>query len=402
MREDKTVVSIIIPIYNAQKYLEKCIESILGQTYSDLDIILVNDGSTDASLDICRRYQKLDSRIRVISQENKGAISARITGLSHAKGELAGFVDSDDWIEQDMYEQMMCIYERYHAELISTGIFRDYEDSKRNVEVCDNYAEGFYNNLDTDIYPTMLRNHKVKDFGLYCTLVNKLYLRNKLLEIYKDVNTEVFYGEDSLALYRYCLSIQSIYISRKSYYHYNIRNGSVCWRADERLPQNIYLLYRELKKVFMRYPNRHILMKQLRRYILDIESHNLQMLFNIDVNVFGKWQFQYDEYYNSNFVLYGAGLCGQALYHQICLYGKDANIAAWVDEQYYDKREECLYEVQSPAVLHELQYNCIIIAVLDQLLANQIKKKLIDTYFIDENVIIWKEVWHEALFDEIP
>lgn len=395
------MVSIVIPVYNAEKYLDKCIKSILDQTYSELDIILVNDGSTDTSPDICRKYQMMDSRINVVSQDNKGVSCARKTGLLHAKGQLVGFVDNDDWIETDMYEQMVLIYEKYHAELISTGIFRDYEDSRRNKEVCDNYAEGVYGNLDTEIYPTMLRNCEVKDFGLYPTMVNKLYLRDKLLEVYKDVNEEVFYGEDCLTLYRYCLAIHSVYISRKSYYHYNIRNGSVCWRADERLPYNSYLLYKELKKAFLSYPHPDILMKQLRRYILDIEAHNLRMLFDIDINVFGKWKFQYDEYYNFNIILYGAGLCGKALYHQICMCEKQTNIVAWVDEQYYSKREQCLYEIQSPEVLRELQYNYIIIAVMDQLLACQIKKKLMDTYFVKENAIIWKEVWHEALFDEI-
>ena len=75
---------------------------------------------------------------------------------------------------------------------------------------------------------------------------------------------------------------------------------------------------------------------------------------------------------------------------------------AWVDKQYFDKREQCLYKVQSPEVLPGLQYDYVIIAVMDRLLASQIKKKLMDTYFIKESVIIWKEVWHEALFDEIP
>ena len=301
-----------------------------------------------------------------------------------------------------MYEQMVLIYEKYHADLISTGIFRDYEDSRRNTEVYDNYAERFYENLDADIYPTMLRNYKIRDFGLYSTLVNKLYLRNKLLEVYKDINTKVFYGEDCMALYKYCLSVHSIYISRKSYYHYNIRDGSMCWRADERLPHNTYLLYQELKKTFKSYSNPEILLKQLKRYILDVEMHNLQMLFDIDVNVLGKWKFQYEEYYDSNIVLYGAGKCGQALYHQICLCRKEKQIVAWVDKQYFDKREQCLYKVQSPEVLPGLQYDYVIIAVMDRLLASQIKKKLMDTYFIKESVIIWKEVWHEALFDEIP
>ena len=396
------MVSVIVPVYNAEKYLEKCIESIRSQTYVHLDIILVNDGSTDSSLNICRRYQQIDSRIRVISQKNQGLVRARITGLIHAKGQLVGFVDSDDWIEADMYEQMVLIYEKYHADLISTGIFRDYEDSRRNTEVYDNYAERFYENLDADIYPTMLRNYKIRDFGLYSTLVNKLYLRNKLLEVYKDINTKVFYGEDCMALYKYCLSVHSIYISRKSYYHYNIRDGSMCWRADERLPHNTYLLYQELKKTFKSYSNPEILLKQLKRYILDVEMHNLQMLFDIDVNVLGKWKFQYEEYYDSNIVLYGAGKCGQALYHQICLCRKEKQIVAWVDKQYFDKREQCLYKVQSPEVLPGLQYDYVIIAVMDRLLASQIKKKLMYTYFIKESVIIWKEVWHEALFDEIP
>lgn len=205
-----------------------------------------------------------------------------------------------------------------------------------------------------------------------------------------------------MALYKYCLSVHSIYISRKSYYHYNIRDGSMCWRADERLPHNTYLLYQELKKTFKSYSNPEILLKQLKRYILDVEMHNLQMLFDIDVNVLGKWKFQYEEYYDSNIVLYGAGKCGQALYHQICLCRKEKQIVAWVDKQYFDKREQCLYKVQSPEVLPGLQYDYVIIAVMDRLLASQIKKKLMDTYFIKESVIIWKEVWHEALFDEIP
>ena len=114
----KIKVSIIVPIYNTEKYLEKCIESIRKQTYSYLEIILVNDGSTDGSLDICTKYQKLDSRISVISQRNKGLVCSRKIGLLHAKGELVSFVDSDDWIEPDMYEQMVSIYEEFHPELI--------------------------------------------------------------------------------------------------------------------------------------------------------------------------------------------------------------------------------------------------------------------------------------------
>ena len=100
------LISIIIPIYNAEKYIERCIESIQKQTYSNLDIILVNDGSTDSSALICDKYANTDKRIQVIHKENKGAYEARNTGLKLAKGEYIAFVDSDDHIHPDMISSL--------------------------------------------------------------------------------------------------------------------------------------------------------------------------------------------------------------------------------------------------------------------------------------------------------
>lgn len=189
---EKLLVSVIIPIYNTEKYLDRCIESIINQSYQSLEIILVDDGSTDNSINICRKYQMSDSRVSIISQENKGASCARKAGLMMANGELIGFIDSDDWIEPEMYEKMVRIYEEFHPELISTGVSRDYEGTECSQKFYDHYAEGFYQNLEQDIYPTMLRDNEARDFGLYCTLVNKLFKKNKLMEVYEDINTEVF------------------------------------------------------------------------------------------------------------------------------------------------------------------------------------------------------------------
>jgi glycosyltransferase involved in cell wall biosynthesis len=100
------LVSIIVPIYNVEKYLSKCIESLLGQTMENLEIVLINDGSLDNSLSICYEYAKKDERIRVIDKKNEGVAAARNTGLEEAKGNYIGFVDPDDWIETDMYRSM--------------------------------------------------------------------------------------------------------------------------------------------------------------------------------------------------------------------------------------------------------------------------------------------------------
>ena len=97
-------ISIIVPVYNVEKYLRKCIDSILNQTFKDFELILVDDGSTDDSGKICDEYSLKDSRIKVIHKENGGQSSARNMGLDVAQGEYIGFVDSDDWIEKDMYE----------------------------------------------------------------------------------------------------------------------------------------------------------------------------------------------------------------------------------------------------------------------------------------------------------
>lgn len=104
---DIGTISVIVPIYNTEPYLNKCIDSIIGQTYQDLEIILVDDGSTDRSGEICNAYEKTDKRVRVIHKRNGGASSARNAGLEIAKGKYIGFVDSDDYIAADMYESLI-------------------------------------------------------------------------------------------------------------------------------------------------------------------------------------------------------------------------------------------------------------------------------------------------------
>ena len=105
-------LSIIVPMYNAERTIEKCIQSILGQTYLNFELLLVNDGSKDRTLQICETYAKKDNRIRILWQENKGLIAARKLGVDEATTSVIGFVDSDDWIEEDMYAELMKIYMR--------------------------------------------------------------------------------------------------------------------------------------------------------------------------------------------------------------------------------------------------------------------------------------------------
>ena len=392
------LISVIIPIYNAESYLDRCISSICEQTYRDLEIILVNDGSTDASLDICLKYQQKDNRIRVLSQKNKGIIEARKLGVQSAQGNIIGFVDSDDWIESDMYMQMMQILKYNDVDLISSGIIRNYENSKTK-NIYDNYEEGLYLNLEESIYQKMLFNEKINDFGIYCNLVNKLFKKELLQKIYENINPNIFYGEDALAIYTYCLKASSIYIMKKSFYHYKLRKGSTCLEKNEKLLSNSFLLYSELKKQFYNYKEPYILMRQLKKYILHIEAHNLKMLYSINIYSLGTWHFNYPEIIqNKKIIIYGAGACGQAFYEY--LYSKDMEkqVIAWIDKDPTNKSEQCLHIVESPDILSNLVFDYIIISVLKESVAEEIRKELLEQYQLKEEKVIWRKPEHIPIF----
>ena len=118
-------LSVIVPVYNAEAYLDVCIRSILGQTYADLELILVDDGSPDRSGTMCDAWAKQDNRIRVIHKDNGGVCSARNAGLDAAKGEYIAFVDSDDWIEPNMYETMMEKVHVYGCDVVLCDCVKD-------------------------------------------------------------------------------------------------------------------------------------------------------------------------------------------------------------------------------------------------------------------------------------
>ena len=121
------LISVIVPVYNVAPYLDRCIKSIISQTYKNLEIILVDDGSTDESGVMCDHYAKLDDRIIVIHKVKGGASSARNAGLDHANGNYIGFVDSDDYIGKDMYNQLYHDLEESHADVACCGFYHHYE-----------------------------------------------------------------------------------------------------------------------------------------------------------------------------------------------------------------------------------------------------------------------------------
>ncbi|RHQ70865.1 glycosyltransferase [Clostridium sp. AF23-8] len=384
-------VSVIIPIYNAAQYLHKCLKSVISQTYKNLDIILIDDGSLDDSYDIAKEYQEKDSRIRLFTQTNIGLIATRKRGIELAEGEIVGFVDSDDWIEPIMYERLVQCMEENECDLVSSGIYRDYADGSRK-EWYDLYPEGVYVNLESAIYPSMLHDFKKNEMGLKCTLVNKLYRRQILQDIYGEIDTRVFYGEDALTIYPYCLRCKRIYILNEAYYHYYIRNNSMCRAANEKLAINTYYLYNGLRDAFMESNCANSLLKQLKHYLFQLESHTLKVLYNIDTLAYAKWDFsKYKDIFGKRIVIYGAGACGQALYRELDSLGYKENVVAWVDKNPEGKTEQCMYEITAIKEIVDKKFDYLIIAIKSQNIAIEVMKELTKDYAVEEDKVVWRE-----------
>ena len=384
MNNNKIAVSIIVPVYNAEPYLERCINSLINQTYKKIEIILVDDGSTDGSLNICRQYEKEDARITVIHQENTGQNAARMKGLSYSQGECISFIDSDDWVESNMYECLLKLYEEYECDLVTSGMYVDYLNGKKSSTRYDLLEQGLYLDLEKDVFPVMLYDFKKQRAAIDGHLVNKLFKAEKIKEVFAKIDTRMIVAEDSFVLYMYCLLCNSMYISKECFYHYDMKPGTTSNTSDDRLLNNTYIVYQNFMKIFSKYKKPYVLIRQLKPFILYLESRNLELLYSINLNAQGQWRFGFsEEVYDFKIVIYGAGICGQALYHQFIASGKEQNIVAWVDKEGSKKSDECLYPIEYPQVLETKEFDYLLIAVVDEKLADNIAMKLVGEYGIN-------------------
>lgn len=127
-------VSIIVPVYNAEKTLCKCLDSLVGQTYRDIEILLINDGSSDNSQKICESYANRFSEVLLINQNNSGPATARNTGINRARGKYLSFVDADDYVESNMIEEMISVAEDNHAEMVICGYYQEFSETDKKHE----------------------------------------------------------------------------------------------------------------------------------------------------------------------------------------------------------------------------------------------------------------------------
>ena len=175
------ILSIVVPVYNVEKYLDECVLSIVSQTVRDLEIILVDDGSTDSSGAMCDAWAEKDSRITVYHKPNGGLMSAWKYGVARASGDYIGFVDSDDWIDADMYEKMLAAATDTGADMVCGSFVREYTDGRQVFEPVL-LQSGFYDRarILAEISPNLLSSRKLRNRIICPSRVVKLFKRELL------------------------------------------------------------------------------------------------------------------------------------------------------------------------------------------------------------------------------
>lgn len=223
---EKDLISIIVPVYNMEKYLDRCMESILNQTYKHLEIILVDDGSTDASPGKCDEYAQKDGRVSVIHKQNGGLSDARNAGLEIATGNYIGYVDSDDWIELDMYERMYNACIENQAELAVCRYVSERSTVHLNGEQTESAAQGsgvIVPLSQEELLKIYICGHE--EYVIYNSVWSKLFHRNLVwdLRFPKGRNSEdIMYTTKA-----FCRLSKAVYLDRSLYHYVLDREGSI-------------------------------------------------------------------------------------------------------------------------------------------------------------------------------
>ncbi len=218
---NQPLISVIIPVYNVEKYLRECVESVINQTYKNIEIILVDDGSTDSSGDICEEYIEKDSRVTVIHQKNSGPSKTRNTGLENANGKYIYFLDSDDYIENNALELLTEAAESNGADLV---FFQAHSFADNGDEIRQGYTvKGTYEPKSG--YDMLAELHKNKDY--HCAIY-LLFISRSLLESNKISFLETAYcSEDMLFTYQVFCSAKKAVQCKNTLCHRRYRDGSI-------------------------------------------------------------------------------------------------------------------------------------------------------------------------------
>ena len=248
----KDLISVIVPMYNASRFIKQCIRSILKQTYKNFELLIINDGSTDDSLEMCNKFK--DQRIKIINQKNIGSEYARLTGIKQSQGEYICFIDADDWIAKDYLQRLIEPAQKYNVDLVCINHYRvlDKYGLIKFKERCSNLKEGLLQSNELNHFHNIYTYNRV----FSNTVWGKLY-RSSIIDVNKLPLIGIFYGEDLLFNLYVTYNIKSCYLINEYKYYY--RYGGYTLTEFHRYWNDNVKLYYEIKKLAIERNNKELL-----------------------------------------------------------------------------------------------------------------------------------------------
>lgn len=369
---DKPLISVIVPIYMIDRYVGICIESIINQTYKNLEIILVDDGGKDRCPEICDLYKAKDDRIKIIHKPNGGLVSARKAGLQESNGSYISYVDGDDWIGPGFIEGLYTAANTSNADMVCAGFTRDL--FSKSASFLNAIPSGIYGGEKLrDLWKSMISYGSYYRPGISTYVWNKLFKRDILLEPQSRVDNRISIGEDGAVTYPALLKCKTVAVIDNVAYHYRQREDSMLKQSTgySAEAQKLKYLYDYLNHWAMDTELELNIGQQVTDYVLSIAlMRSGGRLPYDDYSTFNP------EYYGKNVVIYSAGTFGQQLVNRF-KESSHCKIVAWLDDDYWEYRRCCL-DVNPVESISSLSYDYVLIATVDSVVAEKVMSRLAD------------------------
>lgn len=375
-------LGVVVPAYNSEKYISKCIESILGQTYKNIELVLVDDGSTDNTASIAEEYECINSNMHIIRQENAGPIKARHAGIKALEDcEYVTFVDSDDWIDKRMYEDLMSFIEQHSPDLVISGINR-YHDEDYIIASHDTIEEG-YIDFKSGKSVADCFGYGANSTSVDASLWSKIFRREKLVKVYeKAENLNIHYGEDIAIVYPYIMLCDSMYCTYKAYYYHRIRKGIASYAKGEDYFEKLLRLYNHLLGCFREDKDHFPKLLEELDYCFIVGAEFRKTLYKTAREGESRYLFPFGKVkQGERIVIFGLGNVGRGYVEQIAKTDY-CNIVATVD------RYSGEADFHTPEDLKKIEFDHIIIAMADEGTKRQIVKELVATCEMPREKII--------------
>ncbi len=389
-------LSIIVPVYNMEKYIRQCVESIMRQKTKDMEVILINDGSTDTSGELCDKYavEYADNcadkypgqhgQIRVIHQENRGLLESRKRGVEAAEAEYVTFVDSDDWIEEGLFREFIQAAETMDdIDLVVSGLMCD--KGGVSFRKCGSLLPGTYHVTEDHIPERMLYDWTVGEMGIAGNACGKLFRRDLLAVVIRGVGQGIVHGEDYAWFFSYVPQARKLVVTDCFLYHYRMHEKSMSTSFDMESFAQLLTLKNYFDKQVKERRIGDKNQEGVNQLVWGGLMHALREVYGLSVGYIFPYELVKA---GSKVVIYGAGVVGRCYYN--CLKsGSYAEVAALADKN-WSGMTDMAYEVCPPEHILEIPYDAVIIAVEPEELYRNIRDEL-RGLGVEDGKIIWEK-----------